>query len=106
MVNIPLESGYGLPAAYVAGLRASPDLRYAHFVPSPTSPDRMSLMGTVLPGYGQPSCHVLRKLTTCSLMPPLKVSRQLPSKFSVRASSAFIGPPHQCEAEIPSTAPC
>ncbi|KAF7948315.1 uncharacterized protein EAE97_003726 [Botrytis byssoidea] len=56
MVNIPLESGYGLPAAYVAGLRASPDFvpqRYAHFVPSPTSPDRMSLMGTVLPGYGQ-----------------------------------------------------
>ncbi|TGO17189.1 hypothetical protein BTUL_0020g00760 [Botrytis tulipae] len=56
MVNIPLESGYGLPVAYVAGLRASPDFvpqRYAHFVPPPTSPDRMSLMGTVLPGYGQ-----------------------------------------------------
>ncbi|THV55912.1 hypothetical protein BGAL_0002g00670 [Botrytis galanthina] len=56
MVNIPLESGYELPAAYVAGLRASPDFvpqRYAHFVPSPTSPDRMSLRGTVLPGYGQ-----------------------------------------------------
>ncbi|TGO78943.1 hypothetical protein BELL_0049g00260 [Botrytis elliptica] len=65
MVNIPLESGYELPAAYVAGLRASPDFvpqRYAHFVPSPTSPDHMSLMGTVLPGYGQGS-----------LMPPLKV---------------------------------
>lgn len=48
MVDIPLESGYGLPAAYVAGLRASPDFvpqRYAHFVPSPTSPDQMSLMG-------------------------------------------------------------
>ncbi|TGO85140.1 hypothetical protein BPOR_0427g00100 [Botrytis porri] len=45
MVNIPLESGYELPAAYVAGLRASPDLvpqRYAHFLPSPTSPDHMS----------------------------------------------------------------
>ncbi|KAF5873691.1 uncharacterized protein Bfra_005155 [Botrytis fragariae] len=56
MVNIPLESGYELPATYAAGLRASPDFvpqRYAHFVPSPTSPDHMSLMGTVLPGYGQ-----------------------------------------------------